>query len=248
MSSIIRATSKPKNSVMLPSGASVKPANSPQRELAADRLREIVRETHEELAAATATDAIGSIVAADAPAVRPSPEATLASEREKARSEGFARGHAEGLSKGQQAAAQEWRAQLEDLDLLVESFQKEREELMPKLEDDLVAVAFEAVMAILGESAVSKHVIQEAVRKAAAGVASDSPITIRVSQVQLAQLSNAEDLSFIGKRKGAVEWVEDIRVELGGCIVETGRGTLDARLETQVDRLRKALLAARMQT
>jgi flagellar biosynthesis/type III secretory pathway protein FliH len=39
--------------------------------------------------------------------------------------------------------------------------------------------------------------------------------------------------------------VADKSIDLGGCVVETDGGTLDARLVTQVDRLRATLLAAR---
>ena len=37
----------------------------------------------------------------------------------------------------------------------------------------------------------------------------------------------------------------DEKVALGGCIVETEGGLLDARIETQIERLRGALLKAR---
>jgi flagellar assembly protein FliH len=42
-----------------------------------------------------------------------------------------------------------------------------------------------------------------------------------------------------------LEIVSDEGIELGGCLLETARGGLDARLETQVQRLRELLLAAR---
>ncbi len=42
----------------------------------------------------------------------------------------------------------------------------------------------------------------------------------------------------------AVELLADERVELGGCLIETGGGTLDGRLETQLKRLRDTLLGA----
>jgi flagellar biosynthesis/type III secretory pathway protein FliH len=42
-----------------------------------------------------------------------------------------------------------------------------------------------------------------------------------------------------------VHWAADKSIELGGCVIETDGGTLDARLETQVEGLRAALVAAR---
>jgi len=246
MTAIIRSPLKPIGSVLLPGGDLKHRRAGVAREAPVDALREIIRDAHEELAMASAADAIGAMDASDRARTVLPPD--VSAEREAARLEGFTQGHKEGLAKGLETSLQEWRAKLEDMDLLVEAFQKEREELMPKLEDDFAAIVFEAVTAIIGDAASNKRVVQEAVRKAVADVAGDSPITIRVCPSQFDQLSNSEEMSFVGRRKGAVEWVEDARVELGGCIVETGRGTLDARLETQVDRLRRALLTARSQS
>jgi flagellar biosynthesis/type III secretory pathway protein FliH len=39
--------------------------------------------------------------------------------------------------------------------------------------------------------------------------------------------------------------LSDDRVLLGGCLIETSGGTLDGRLETQMQQLRDTLLAAR---
>lgn len=246
MTAIIRSPLKPIGSVLLPGGELTPRRSGGAREVPVDALREIIRDAHEESAMASAADAVSAM---DFGARSGSdPSHALSADREAARREGFAQGHQEGLASGLETSSQEWQSKLEDMDLLVEAFQKEREELMPKLEDDLVTIVFEAITSIIGDAANNKRVVLEAVRKAAAGVAADSPITIRVCPSQFDQLSNCEEMSFIGRRKGTVEWVEDARVELGGCIVETGRGTLDARLETQVDRLRRALLTARTQS
>ena len=43
-----------------------------------------------------------------------------------------------------------------------------------------------------------------------------------------------------------INWVADPTIELGGCILEAEGDGLDARLETQINRLRTTLLAARM--
>jgi len=42
-----------------------------------------------------------------------------------------------------------------------------------------------------------------------------------------------------------VRWVASPQVALGGCIVESPEGGLDARIETQLDALRELLLQTR---
>jgi flagellar assembly protein FliH len=44
---------------------------------------------------------------------------------------------------------------------------------------------------------------------------------------------------------GPIQWRADETVRLGGCVVHTDRGSLDARLETQLWALHEILLAGR---
>ena len=48
-----------------------------------------------------------------------------------------------------------------------------------------------------------------------------------------------------GGNASGVELVADEQVKLGGCVLEGASGNLDARLETQLQRLRDTLLRAR---
>ena len=48
-----------------------------------------------------------------------------------------------------------------------------------------------------------------------------------------------------GSDDGAWQWVGDSSVQLGGVILRSPEGSLDARLETQLAALREALLAVR---
>jgi len=43
-----------------------------------------------------------------------------------------------------------------------------------------------------------------------------------------------------------MEFLADPSIEMGGCIIETSAGRLDAKLETQLSRLSQALLAVRL--
>ncbi len=67
-------------------------------------------------------------------------------------------------------------------------------------------------------------------------------MVVRVSPDDYEALLVEPVLIELEDQRGAIRLVEDPRVMLGGCIVESSRGTLDARLETQIERLKSVLL------
>jgi flagellar assembly protein FliH len=71
-------------------------------------------------------------------------------------------------------------------------------------------------------------------------------VVVRLHPGDCAALRNGGKGLFPGKNgRGKVELVADEEVSLGGCILETSGGSLDARIETQIERLRDSLLKVR---
>jgi flagellar assembly protein FliH len=90
---------------------------------------------------------------------------------------------------------------------------------------------------------VRREGVQAAVREVMRGVHERERLVVRVSPRDHALLA----VDGFKPRNGdgqAVELLADERVELGGCLIETGGGTLDGRLETQLKRLRDTLVGA----
>jgi flagellar assembly protein FliH len=90
--------------------------------------------------------------------------------------------------------------------------------------------------------------VRAQVRQAAAAAKNKERLVVRLHPADLSALRAAGALQTILPAEQAVSWVADNSIELGGCVVETDGGGLDARLETQIDRMRTTLLAARRQT
>jgi type III secretion protein L len=139
--------------------------------------------------------------------------------REEAYAEGLARGREEGRAE---AAALLARAQAERA--------REREGSSTAA----VALAVELAARIVGEAArdpaVAARVAEEA-RRAAGGARP----TLRV---------NPEDLPAVEASLVGCAFIADPAISRGGCVVETEWGRLDARLETQLERLAAALREA----
>ncbi len=116
------------------------------------------------------------------------------------------------------------------------------------MEDMALGIAFAALCKILGSAAVTREGIQAIVRQTATQLRTTERVVVRLHAVDLALLHEHGALDATLPSGGAVSWVADSAVVLGGCVIASDGGELDARLETQIERLRTALVAARSQT
>ncbi len=187
----------------------------------------------------------------------------LAQAREQARNEGRQQGVAQGLREGRETAIQEvgreaellhqgLLARIEKLDACLVAFSEQLHlRLNARLDaagDEMIALCHEVICRLVGEQAVQRPVVAAMVRAAiveccgAEGSTRD-PLTVRVHPGDLDALASDEGLASWLARQDVrgVRWRSDPRVALGGCIVESSRGRLDARLEAQLAALRETL-------
>jgi flagellar biosynthesis/type III secretory pathway protein FliH len=201
-------------------------------------------------AAVAPVELIAAPAAAPKPAAVPNIDALLAQARESvlaqfkqeaetARELGRQRGLQEGRATGAEEVRREADAELARIRSISAGLQRALDTGIRGIEDVAVAIAFEAVCKMLGTTAASSEGIRALVHEAAQHAAGAQKVTVRLHPTDLTALQAA------GSLDATAQWVADKSIELGGCVVETDGGTLDARLETQVERLRATLLAAR---
>lgn len=161
---------------------------------------------------------------------------------EQGASEGRVSGEQEGretgYAAGMQAARVDIEAQIVDLrtraNALLEQLHTERTTLREAAESDIVELVFTAICRIAGEGAINRDGARAMIRHAIQQASPARVLRVRVHPDDLGWLSAAP----VG---GDPEWVGDDAVTLGGCIVETDAGTLDARLEAQLRAVSTAL-------
>jgi flagellar assembly protein FliH len=167
-------------------------------------------------------------------------EARLESAADEARS----RGHEQGVEQGKAEALREAREHGAAATRAIAAIARCAEREIEGMHDLVVGVAFEAVCKLLGARALERDIVASAVREVMARVKQEEAIIVRLHPRDCASLRElAGDIGDEGRFK--VELVADEKITLGGCIVETEGGLLDARIETQMDRLRATLLKAR---
>lgn len=151
---------------------------------------------------------------------------------------GLETGEQKGFEHGERQAREQLAGQIERVQSVLAQVSQARRKLMEEAEDALVEVAFAAVCRILGEQSVTKAGLQGAVRQAMDATRERERLVVRV---------HPDDAALIGPTESGmdVRFSADHNVELGGCMIDSASGSLDARFETQLGLLAAALSAAR---
>lgn len=200
-------------------------------------------------------------VAGDAGAA---PETTLDEVREQARLQGhaeglaqgreagFAAGREAGLSAGRKAGIDAVQAAAASERLrfakLLQAATSEFRRALEYAEDDMIALAFGIACRVVGEAAASRSGLAHLLQRALEQHLASSLLAVRLHPDDLRALQEDGVLQATLARTGAqehVQWIADARLETGGCMLDSAAGSLDARLESQMQCLCEALLAAR---
>lgn len=151
----------------------------------------------------------------------------VGTELEKAKKKGFKEGHEEGLS----GVTEKVMA----LEKLKEDFYKNAEENVIKL---VMMVAEKVIGKIVNENSKA---IESIVKQALEKTLGDK-ILVKLSPKDYKTVTDSKfEFHDVLDRTRRLTFKEDESVQQGGCVVETEVGTIDARLETQLDAIKKAL-------
>jgi flagellar assembly protein FliH len=166
-------------------------------------------------------------------------------EAEEARELGRQRGLREGRLAGSEEAKETFAAEFARIRSIADKLHQTMQSGIRGMEEMAVAIAYEAVCKMIGDIAVTREGIQALVRQAATHVVNAERVVVRLHEADLAILKDAGAADVKLPSGAAMSWVADQGIELGGCVIETDGGELDARLETQMEYLRRALVDAR---
>lgn len=160
----------------------------------------------------------------------------------------------EGHHAGQQAAKEEARAAQaaqrealrEEVQALVTDIGEARQALWERQEGEMVAFVLDiARQVIKTEVTQNPEVVQSVVRNAVRRVTDKSQVRIRVAVADAGRVREMrDDLMAVLDGIQNLEIVDDRRVGPGGCVIETQAGTIDAKIETQLAEVARALKVA----
>lgn len=175
-------------------------------------------------------------------------EAISAEEMAKAREEGLQQGRAAGMGAAQEDARAAVQAALDAIERMLAALPEMFRARVAASEEDMLALCFEAVTRVLGETAATPDGVRRMLAQAIAQFGARRLAEIRVHPDDLQALAgNATVDAWLRRREGGqdIRIVADPAIGLGGVVLRSPAGRLDARLETQVDALRGALMSVR---
>lgn len=149
-------------------------------------------------------------------------------------------------AKVEQEASQRWNQQQARLEALLAALPQQMAQRLEAAQDDMLALCMEALVHMLGQKAAQPEFIRAALRQAMNQVKARPLIRVELNPNDLAALQGLPDWEqWCGQHDAELQWVGSPRVETGGCIVTSPEGSLDARLDTQLQAFRSLLLASR---
>jgi len=152
------------------------------------------------------------------------------------------RGHTEGFTAGRDEADRQMNDMLVTMRGLLEMARAERQKLIEAAEPELVRLALGIAERVLHQQiALDRGVVVEMAKVAIARLIERDTVTVRVNPADLERMrEHRDELIAIADVKN-LRVVEDRRVDRGGVVVDTDAGTIDARISTQVEEVRKIL-------
>ncbi|WEK56191.1 MAG: FliH/SctL family protein [Candidatus Cohnella colombiensis] len=164
--------------------------------------------------------------------------------REEIGRQGFAEGFAEGSVHAEQQLAHSWEARLKEAQTIVEQAYETKHSVIAEGEQFLVELSCSIAEKILSQELTNapelaiKLFAQTLSRRKEQGV-----IVLCVAPSQFAFVQAAKDeLSMSLDSQAELQIVPDLTIQEGGCVVRSAFGSIDARVDTQLDAIRQQLL------
>jgi len=148
-----------------------------------------------------------------------------------------------GLAHGRSEGSAEVARAVEMLQGYGNLLQAEKRELAVKAEQSALELAFTLARKIVGDELKARPAaVAEIAKMAVRQVMDCDQIRLRVNPDDLEHLRSIQgDLETMLSNKTSLEIRADQSVERGGCLIETERGNLDARISSQLETLRAGL-------
>jgi len=166
-------------------------------------------------------------------------QAILQAEAQAARDQGYR----EGYDAGCQAAEEQYAGRMDEAELLYRKAVDDRRQYLADSEPMIVDMACAVARKIMHrEATVDREWVLDVVRAALEEIHDAGKIEVRVHPDDL-ELVQANRNGLRKEVPGQTELLvlPDRVVEPGGCVVHTAFGNIDARIDTQLEEVRKAL-------
>ncbi len=168
--------------------------------------------------------------------------------REQAKEDGHKEGFEAGREEGEQKVRQELESMIKDAGKratkLLQDAKAASRDYVQGAEADIVSIAMEAVEKVLPQHFIDQsQLVLPIVREALLRVKDQKEFKVRVAPqcYDMVLLARDEFRRMLTAPDATLEFESDESLVPGDCIVETPNGSVDARIETQIELIRQAV-------
>ncbi len=149
----------------------------------------------------------------------------------------------EGFGEGLRQAREEFRSTIERAEEIKRKTEEECARLLNSLEEQVVDIVIDAVRKVVAtEISANREAILHIAREAIEKCSNRSKLSLRVADEDYDYLvENTEKLLADTEGVGELEILKDVSLKPGSCVVSTPYGSVDARIQTKLDRLEELL-------
>lgn len=171
------------------------------------------------------------------------PRTFTESEREAARREGYEAGRADAERTQNERAAKSRVETGKAIDDVLESLRKTVPQVVRETERHLIELALDIARKLVSDLPITAEMVESVVREALIEVEGASEIHVRLHPEDLELLKSSDSKLLSPSGDGTqVRFHVASEVTRAGCLVQTRFGVIDARRETKLELLEKALL------
>ncbi|BFH14833.1 flagellar assembly protein FliH [Paenibacillus melissococcoides] len=168
---------------------------------------------------------------------------------ESTRSESYESGYREGMARAEQEIKEAYERKIAEAEAVLRQAYQAKEQLIQEAEPFVVSLSCAVAEKIIQKQlSVEPEIALELARKTLARKRESGTITLCVSPEQFAYVHAArEELSLAVDSQAELQIIPDSSVNDGGCVVRSALGSIDARIDTQLTEIKKALMQVAMQ-
>lgn len=146
------------------------------------------------------------------------------------------------LQRSEAALEVEWRKKINQVEQMLHEGAAQITARVDEAEEEMIALVYEAVGAVLGEALATQQGIRAMVNRLVVRQRSRGQLAVHLHPDDWAVVSLNDDVK---PATPEVRWVSDSKVALGGVVLHHAQGRLDAALDTVMRNLRVNLLHVR---
>jgi len=169
---------------------------------------------------------------------------------EAAKALGFEEGYEEGFAKGSEENDRSWQEQMTEARQMLDQAYKMREQIIQEAEPFLVELSCSIAEKIIGKQlSITPELAIELIQKSLSRRREQGMITLCVAPRQLAFVQAArEELSVVIDSQAELQILPDASVKDQGCVIRSSFGSIDARIDTQLEEIKRELVQLAVQS